>query len=455
MGESGLFQRVLIANRGEIAVRVIRACRDLGISPVAVYSEADHDALHVSLADDAIEIGPAHATKSYLLPDAIVDAARRSGAEAVHPGYGFLSEDPRLAAACDEAGIGFVGPAAEVMAAVGDKVQAREAATAAGVPVVPGSDGRVASAERAHEVAEEIGFPVMLKAAAGGGGRGIRVVEAADALEDAYRTATNEAAAAFGDGGLFIEKLLVRPRHIEVQVLADGHGHVIHLGERDCSVQRRKQKLIEEAPAPGLDPEVRAQLCQGAADFARGVGYRGAGTCEFLVDQKGNACFIEMNARIQVEHGITELVTGVDLVAEQLRIASGMPLDIEQTDARLEGVAIEFRVNAEDADNGFMPSPGTVAGWHVPGGPGVRVDTGFEAGSVVQPYYDSLVAKLMVWGRDRSQALARARRALDEFEIDGITTTLGLHRMLLDWDALVDGRVDTEALERRLEAQPA
>jgi acetyl-CoA carboxylase biotin carboxylase subunit len=455
MGESGLLRRVLIANRGEIAIRVIRACRDLGISPVAVLSEADRDALHVSLADDAIEIGPAHATKSYLLPEAIVDAARRSGADAVHPGYGFLSEDPRLPAACDEAGITFVGPPADVMAAVGDKVQARAAAIAAGVPVVPGSDGRVQSAQTAREVAESIGFPVMLKAAAGGGGRGIRVVQTADGLDDAYRTATNEAAAAFGDGGLFIEKLLVRPRHVEVQVLADSHGNVIHLGERDCSVQRRKQKLIEEAPAPGLDPDIRQQLCVGAADFARGVGYRGAGTCEFLVDQDGNVCFIEMNARIQVEHGITELVTGVDLVAEQLRIAAGLPIDIEQSDVRLDGVAIEFRVNAEDADNNFMPSPGTVTAWHVPGGPGVRIDTGFETGSVVQPYYDSLVAKLMVWGRDRPQALARARRALDEFEIDGITTTLGLHRKLLEWDALVEGQVDTEALERRLEAQPA
>ncbi len=455
MGDGVLFRRVLVANRGEIAIRVIRACRDLGISPVAVYSEADRDALHVTLADDAIEIGPAHATKSYLLPDAIVEAARRSGADAVHPGYGFLSEDPRLPAACDAAGVTFVGPPADVIAAVGDKVQARAAAIAAGVPVVPGSDGRVSSAEQAHDAAEAIGFPVMLKAAAGGGGRGIRVVEAAEGLDDAYRTATNEAAAAFGDGGLFIEKLLVRPRHVEVQVLADGHGNVIHLGERDCSVQRRKQKLIEEAPAPGLDPGVRAQLCRGAADFARGVGYRGAGTCEFLVDRDGNACFIEMNARIQVKHGITELVTGVDLVAEQLRIASGMALDITQPEVRLQGVAIEFRVNAEDADNGFMPSPGTVTGWHVPGGPGVRIDTGFEAGGVVQPYYDSLVAKLMVYGRDRPQALARARRALDEFQIDGITTTLGLHRTLLDWDALIDAQVDTEALERRLEAQPA
>jgi acetyl-CoA carboxylase biotin carboxylase subunit len=455
MAQLGGLQRVLVANRGEIAVRVIRACRDLGISPIAVCSEADREALHVSLADDVVEIGPAHATKSYLLPEAIVEAARRSGAQAVHPGYGFLSEDPRLPRACEEAGITFVGPTAEVMAAVGDKVAAREAAIAAGVPVVPGSDGRVASVERAQEVAESIGFPVMLKAAAGGGGRGIRVVEAADEVAAAYGKASGEAAAAFGDGGLFIEKRLLRPRHVEVQVLADGHGNVIHLGERDCSTQRRKQKLIEEAPAPGLAAEVRELLCRGAVEFARAVGYRGAGTCEFLVDEAGHACFIECNARIQVEHGITELITGTDLVVEQLRIAAGLPLDIRQEDVRFAGAAIEFRINAEDAAHGFLPSPGTIIEWHVPGGPGVRVDTGFEAGSVVQPFYDSLVAKLMVWGSDRGQALARARRALREFQIQGVTTTLALHEGLLEWDALVDGEVDTEALEHRLEAQPA
>jgi acetyl-CoA carboxylase biotin carboxylase subunit len=449
------FEKVLIANRGEIAIRVIRACRDLGISPVAVYSEADRDALHVALADQAIEIGAAHATKSYLVPERIVAAALEAGAQAVHPGYGFLSEDSRLPEACDAAGLTFVGPPADVMAAVGDKVLARAAATAAGVPVAPGSDGRLGSEQEAQAIAGEIGFPVMLKASAGGGGRGIRVVQDADELAAAYRGASAEAQAAFGDGGLFVEKLLVHARHIEVQVLADRHGTVVHLGERDCSTQRRKQKLIEEAPAPGLDPGIRELLCTGAAEFARGVGYVGAGTCEFLVDAEGNAAFLEMNARIQVEHGVTELVTGIDLVAEQLRIAAGLPLSFAQEDVVLRGAAIEFRINAEDPDQRFMPSPGAITGWHAPDGPGVRVDTGFEAGRVVQPFYDSLVAKLLVHGRDREQALARARRALTEFEVEGITTTLGLHRRLLDWDPLVRGEVDTEALETHLEAMTA
>jgi acetyl-CoA carboxylase biotin carboxylase subunit len=447
------FGRVLVANRGEIAIRVIRACRDLGISPIAVYSEADRDALHVALADDAVEIGPAHARRSYLLPDAIVEAARSAGAEAVHPGYGFLSEDPRLPRACAEAGLVFVGPPADVMAMVGDKVTARAAAIAAGVPVVPGSDGRVESVADALAVAAAIGYPVMVKASAGGGGRGIRVVEGPDALAAAFKQASTEAEAAFGDGGLFIEKRLVRPRHVEVQVLADAHGQVVHLFERDCSTQRRKQKLIEEAPAPALDPATREMLCTGAVDFARGVGYRGAGTCEFLVDADGAACFIEMNARIQVEHGITELVTGVDLVAEQLRIAAGLPLGIAQDQVRVTGAAIQFRVNAEDPDRGFLPAPGEISAWHAPDGPGVRVDTGFESRCVVQPFYDSLIAKLLVWGSDREQAIARARRALGEFRVEGVATTLGLHRRLLDWDELLDARVDTESLERHLDGR--
>jgi acetyl-CoA carboxylase biotin carboxylase subunit len=450
MTASPPFERVLVANRGEIAIRVIRACRDLGISPVAVYSEADRESLHVALADDAVEIGPAMARKSYLVPEAVVDAARRAGAQAVHPGYGFLSEDPRLPRACEAAGIVFVGPPADVMAAVGDKVTAREAAMRAGVPVVPGSDGRISDAGEAASVAEAIGYPVMIKASAGGGGRGIRVVERPDQLAAAFGQASAEAEAAFGDGGLFLEKQLVRPRHIEVQVLADAHGSVVHLFERDCSTQRRKQKLIEEAPAPGLDPAVREALCTGAVDFARGVGYRGAGTCEFLVDADDNVCFIEMNARIQVEHGITELVTGVDLVTEQLRIAAGEPLSVTQDDVRLSGAAIQFRVNAEDPDRGFMPSPGQITAWHAPDGPGVRVDSGFETERVVQPYYDSLLAKLLVWGSDRRQALARADRALGEFRVEGVSTTLALHRRLLAWDALVEARVDTEALERHL-----
>lgn len=443
--------RVLVANRGEIAVRVIRACRDLGLSPVAVYSDADRDALHVQLADEAVHVGPAHARKSYLLPEAIVEAAKSSGAQAIHPGYGFLSEDPRLPRACAEAGIAFVGPPAEVMSAVGDKVLARSAAIAAGVPVVPGSGGRLASVEEAAAVADQLGYPVLLKASAGGGGRGIRPVTSPDELADAYQRASTEAEAAFGDGGMFLEKLLVRPRHVEVQILADAHGNVIHLGERDCSTQRRKQKLIEEAPAPNLDPAVREALCTGAVRFAQGVGYVGAGTCEFLVDQDGNACFIEMNARIQVEHGITELVTGVDLVAQQLRIAMGLPLELTQDDVEVRGAALEFRVNAEDPERNFLPSPGQITTWRPAAGPGVRVDTGVDAGGVVQPYYDSMVAKLMVWGASREEAMARARRALDESVIEGVTTTLSLHRRLLDWEPLQAGEVTIESLEDHLE----
>jgi acetyl-CoA carboxylase, biotin carboxylase subunit len=442
--------RVLVANRGEIAVRVIRACRDLGIEAVAVHSEADADALHVELADRAVAIGKAPARASYLRVEAIVEAALEAGCDAIHPGYGFLSEDPRLPRACAEAGITFVGPPADVMAAVGDKVTAREAAERAGAPVVPGS-GRLEDAAAAVAVAEEIGFPVLLKASAGGGGRGIRRVDDADALPGAFSQASAEAEAAFGDGGLFVEKCIVRPRHVEVQVLADTHGTVVHLFERECSIQRRKQKLIEEAPAPALAPELRARLCDSAVALAREVGYVGAGTCEFLVDtEAGEVYFIEVNARIQVEHGVTELVTGVDLVAEQLRIAAGEPLSFAQEDVATRGVAIEFRVNAEDPANGFMPSPGQITGWHVPDGPGVRVDAGVEAGRAVVPYYDSMVAKVMVWGADRAQALARSRRALEELTVEGINTTAGLHRELLDWPGLTVPELDTEALERHL-----
>jgi acetyl-CoA carboxylase biotin carboxylase subunit len=444
--------KVLIANRGEIAVRIIRACRDLGISPVAVYSEADEDALHVALADEAVPIGKAPARASYLRPEAIVEAAQSVGAGAVHPGYGFLAEDPRLPAACAEAGIAFVGPPADVMAAVGDKVTARAAAQRAGVPVVPGTD-RLEDPEAAVAFAEEIGFPVLLKASAGGGGRGIRRVDDAEALPAAFKQAFAEAEAAFGDGGLFVEKCIQRPRHVEVQILADTHGNVIHLRERECSIQRRKQKLIEEAPAPNLDPELRRGLCESAVALAREVGYVGAGTAEFLVDTvEGSFHFIEMNARIQVEHGVTELLCGVDLVCEQLRVAAGLPLSLGQDDVVARGSAIEFRINAEDPEARFMPSPGPITGWHAPSGPGVRVDSGVEAGRAVVPYYDSMVAKVMVWGADRSQALARGRRALDELTVEGIKTTRDLQRSLLDWDELLDGTATTESLEEHLEA---
>jgi acetyl-CoA carboxylase biotin carboxylase subunit len=447
-----LVARVLIANRGEIAVRVIRACRDLGVEAVAVYSEADEASLHTELADRALPIGKAPARASYLRPDAIVEAAVEAGCDAVHPGYGFLAEDPRLPAACAQAGLAFVGPPEDVMRAVGDKVTARAAAERAGAPVVPGT-GRLSEASAAVAAAEEIGFPVLLKASAGGGGRGIRRVEGAADLPGAFAQAAAEAEAAFGDGGLFVEKLIERARHVEVQVLADDHGGVIHLFERDCSVQRRKQKLVEEAPAPGLTEELRAGLCDAAVALAREVGYRGAGTAEFLVDAAAGAFyFIEMNARIQVEHGITELVCGVDLVTEQLRIASGLELSVAQEDVVPRGSAFEFRINAEDPAARFMPSPGTITGWHAPGGPGVRVDSGVETGRAVVPYYDSLVAKLMVWGATREEAIARGRRALDELTVEGIKTTRDLHRRLLDWDELLAGECSTESLERWLES---
>jgi acetyl-CoA carboxylase, biotin carboxylase subunit len=448
----GLPDRVLVANRGEIAVRVIRACRDLGIEAVAVYSEADADALHVALADEAVEIGKAQAKASYLRPEAVVEAAVSTGCGVLHPGYGFLAEDPRLPTACAEAGIAFAGPPADVMAAVGDKVTARGAAERAGVPVVPGT-GRLEDPDAALAAAEEIGFPVLLKASAGGGGRGIRRVDDPGELTAAFSRASAEAEAAFGDGGLFVEKCIVRPRHVEVQVLADTHGNVIHLYERDCSVQRRKQKLIEEAPAPNLDASIREGLCDAALALAREVGYVNAGTAEFIVDPVGGTFhFLEMNARIQVEHGVTELLCGVDLVCEQLRVAAGLPLSVAQEDVVARGCAIELRINAEDPEQKFMPSPGEITGWHAPSGPGVRVDAGVEAGRKVVPFYDSMVAKVMVWGTDREQALARARRALDELTVEGIKTTRDLQRSLLDWEEFTEGRATTESLESYLGA---
>jgi acetyl-CoA carboxylase biotin carboxylase subunit len=444
-------RRVLIANRGEIAVRIIRACRDLGLESVAVHSDADADALHVRFADQAVAIGPPPARQSYLRPDAIVEAAVSAGADAVHPGYGFLAEVPALPRACAEAGLRFVGPPADVMEAVGDKVTAREAAARAGVPVVPGT-GRVNDVAVAEAAAEDIGYPVLLKASAGGGGRGIRMVTTPEELRKAFPQASAEARAAFGDGGMFIEKCIQQPRHVEVQVMADEHGSVEHLFERECSIQRRKQKLIEEAPSPSISPAVRERLCASAVAVAREVGYVNAGTVEFLLDvDRETYYFIEVNARIQVEHGVTEMVTGVDIVAEQLRVAGGLPLSFRREDVRCEGTALEFRINAEDPTKNFLPSPGKIEHMLLPGGPGVRVDTGVMAGCSVQPFYDSLVAKLLVHGRNRAQTLARARRALDELEIEGVSTTQPLHLALLDWSGLAEATAHTQALEAFLE----
>jgi acetyl-CoA carboxylase, biotin carboxylase subunit len=441
----GSLSSVLVANRGEIALRVVRACRELGIRAVAVYSDADASAAHVRMADDAVHVGKSAASKSYLSEDAILAAARSSGVDAVHPGYGFLSERPSFAAAVEEAGLVFVGPPSSVISTMGDKAAARAVARSADVPVVPGSD-EVASVDDAVAAAEEVGYPVLVKASAGGGGRGIRPAASADELRTVVVEAQREAASAFGSDAVYLERALQGPRHVEVQVLADTHGGVVHCFERECSLQRRRQKILEEAPAPGLSSDLRSALCDAAVRLASQVGYVGAGTVEFLVEGS-EFFFIEMNTRIQVEHPITEWITGIDLVAEQLRIAGGAPLSVAQDDVVRRGAAIEFRVNAEDPDQDFLPSPGSVEALELPGGPGVRVDTALMAGDVVPPFYDSLVAKLSVWAPTRAEALARGRRALAEYRVDGLPTTIGLHRRLLDEPAVVDGTYDITTLE--------
>ncbi|QVQ50196.1 acetyl-CoA carboxylase biotin carboxylase subunit [Spiractinospora alimapuensis] len=444
---SGL-RRVLVANRGEIALRILRACHEAGIEAVAAHSKADTDARWVRLADAAHHIGGSPAAKSYLNIEAVLEAALASGADAVHPGYGFLAENAEFAAAVRERGLVFVGPPAEVIAQMGDKSEARRTAVAAGVPVVPGS-GPVADVAAAAQEAEAIGYPILVKAAAGGGGRGIRPVAGPEELSEVFPTAQAEASAAFGDGTLYLERAIEGARHIEVQVMGDTHGNVVHLFERDCSVQRRRQKLIEEAPAPGLGATVRADLASAAVRLAKHVNYVGAGTVEFLVEPDGSFYFMEMNTRIQVEHPITECVTGVDLVAEQLRVAAGEVLSFAQVDVELTGAAIEVRINAEDPTNDFAPTPGNLGTFTVPGGPGVRVDTGFAAGDTVSPFYDSMLAKVICWGADRTQALARARQALAELEIDGVSSTAGLHVTLLEDEEFRASAVDTRWLERR------
>ena len=443
-------KRLLVANRGEIAVRIIRAARDLGISTVAVHSTADAEARHVRMADAAVEIGPPPAGKSYLVVDAILDAARSAGADAVHPGYGFLSERAGFAAAVADAGLAFVGPEAAVIDQMGDKVRARQVAAAAGVPTVPGTPGGVDDVDAAVAAAAEVGYPVMLKAAAGGGGRGIRVVEDEAGLRAAFPAASKEAASAFGDGRMYLERFVRRARHVEVQVLGDG-ADAVHLFERECSLQRRRQKVVEEALAPGIDPGVREAMTDAAVRLAREVGYRSAGTVEFLVDdQTHEFFFIEMNTRIQVEHPTTELITGVDLVAEQLRIAAGERLRHAQADIAARGWAIEFRVNAEDPTRGFMPTPGRIERLVLPGGPWVRVDTWLEPDVAVPPFYDSLLAKVVVWGEDRESAIRRSRRALAEFAVEGVPTTAGLHSEILDQPWFAAGEFHTGTLEQWL-----
>ena len=446
-----MLKRVLIANRGEIALRVLRACRELDIETVAVYSEADAEALHVQLATQAVCIGPAKAADSYLNQDALLTVAQATGCDGVHPGYGFLSENADFADACAQAGLTFIGPSGDTIRKAGSKSAARDIMRAAGVPVTPGSDGPVASVEAALAAAEAVGYPVLLKASAGGGGRGIRRCDSAAALPSAYTEAKAEAKACFGDDEMYLEKLVLRPRHIEFQVLADRQGNVVHLGDRDCSIQRRNQKLIEEAPARCLTPALREAMGQAAVRAAKAVGYEGAGTVEFLLDADGeHFYFMEMNTRIQVEHGITELVTGVDLVRQQLRIASGLSLDMAQADVRLEGHALECRINAEDPAKNFQPCPGQVSFLHFPGGAGVRVDSCLYNGCTLSPYYDSMAAKLLVHAPTRLEAIRKMRRALEEFTLEGFPTNAELSYQIMYHPVFVRGGCTTAFLDEHL-----
>ena len=441
-------RRVLIANRGEIAVRVQRACRELGIETAQVYSEADRDSMAVQNADFAVCIGPARSSDSYLRADAVVAAAKALRADAIHPGYGFLSENAAFARLCESEGITFIGPGGDVIATMGDKASARATAVSAGVPVTPGSSGTVASAAEASAIAASLEYPVILKAVAGGGGRGMRIVEAESDLAGHFDAAVREAKAAFGNGAMYVEKYLTGIRHVEIQILADGDT-VLHLGERDCSSQRRNQKLIEESPSPGLSPAMREAMGTAAVRLCRRVGYRSAGTIEFIVDPVRDVFyFMEMNTRVQVEHPVTECVTGIDIVKEQIRIARGEKLSIQQIDVHLAGHAIECRINAEDPERGFAPCPGTLGEVRFPGGPGIRVDSHLHSGAVVPPYYDSLIAKLIAWGRDRDEALARMRRALAELRIDGVRTTAPFIARLIESDTFRRGAVHTRFVEQ-------
>jgi len=447
-----MFRKILIANRGEIAVRIIRACRDLSISPVAVFSDADADALHVRLADEAYSIGPAPSVESYLRIEKIVDAAKLSGAEAIHPGYGFLAENADFAQRVVEAGLTFIGPSAEAMRLMGAKTSARRVATEAGVPIVPGTTEPLKDLSEAQLVASGMGYPVMLKASAGGGGKGMRFVATEEDLPSAFETAQSEAAAAFGNPEVYLEKAVERPRHIEIQIFADTQGNFVHLGERECSIQRRHQKVIEECPSPINDARLRAAMGEAAILAARAVNYTGAGTVEFLVaDATRNFYFLEMNTRLQVEHTVTELVTGFDLVREQIRVAAGLPLSFKQEDVEWRGAAIECRVYAEDPENNFLPSPGRITHLRVPAGPGVRDDGGVEAGAEVSIYYDTMISKLAAWGRTRREAIDRLRRALDEYTVGGIKTTLPFFREIVRDAEFIEGRLDTGFIPRFFE----
>ncbi|MEJ2678391.1 MAG: acetyl-CoA carboxylase biotin carboxylase subunit [Gemmatimonadota bacterium] len=444
-----MFNKILVANRGEIALRVIRACREMGIRTVAVYSEADRESLHVRFADEDVCIGPPPSKDSYLNIPRLIAAAEVTGADAIHPGYGFLAENAEFAEICERAEIHFIGPTAEQIRLMGDKAVARKTMAAEKVPVVPGSDGAIEDLDAALAAAKKIGYPVLIKAAAGGGGKGMRVAEDEDAFRKSFQAAQSEAAAAFGDGSVYLEKYLARPRHIEIQVVGDQHGRVEHLGERECSIQRRHQKLIEESPSPVLTPELRKKMGDAAVRGAAAIGYRSAGTVEFLLDEDGSFYFMEMNTRIQVEHPVTELVTGVDLVKEQILGAAGEPLSLPlKQPLKMNGHAIECRINAEDPAHNFRPGPGEITAFHAPGGPGVRVDTHVYQGYRVPPFYDSLIGKLIVHGNTRHEALARMRFALESFIIEGVPTTIPFLLELLDEPRFIAGEFDTKFLER-------
>jgi acetyl-CoA carboxylase, biotin carboxylase subunit len=441
-----LFNKILIANRGEIALRIIRTCKELGIKTVAVYSEADIDSLHTVLADEAVCIGPSSSSQSYLKIPSILSAAQITGADAVHPGYGFLAENADFSEICASSGLKFIGPSPDMIRRMGDKAFAKETMKKVGVPVVPGSDGAVPDIETAKSVAAEIGYPVMLKASAGGGGKGMRIVNKESEIEKAFQTASSEAGAAFGNAELYVEKYIENPRHVEIQVMGDQYGKVIFYGERDCTVQRRHQKLIEESPSPVITPEVREKMGQAAILGAQSVNYEGAGTVEFLVDKYLNFYFIEMNTRIQVEHPVTEMVHNVDLIKKQIEMAAGVKLDGDNL--LPQGHSIEFRINAEDPDNGFRPSPGTIEYLHFPGGFGVRIDSHVYNQYVIPPFYDSMIAKLIIWGSDRQHAIIRAKRAFEEFAIEGVKTTIPFHQKVLENKNFIEGDFDTSFIDK-------
>ncbi len=445
-----MVQKVLIANRGEIALRIIRSCRELGIATVAVYSTVDKNALHVQLADEAVCVGDSLSNKSYLNIPNILAAATSRGVDAIHPGYGFLAENDKFAEMCNDHGIIFIGPSPNSIRLMGDKSTAKETMDGVGVPTVPGSKGLLVSIDKAFKLADQMGYPVIIKATAGGGGRGMRLVEKAETLEKMFKAAQGEAEAAFGNDGLYMEKFIKKPRHVEVQILADKSGNVIHLGERDCSIQRRHQKLLEESPSPAINKDLREKMGNAAIAAAKSINYEGAGTVEFLVDENEKFYFMEMNTRIQVEHPVTEMVTGVDLIAEQIKIAAGQNLEFNQEQIQLNGHAIECRINAEDPTHNFRPSPGRITGWLPPGGPGVRVDSHVYTGYEIPPFYDSLIGKLIVWGKDRNTAIKRMNRALNECAVTGIPTTINFHLNLLEKQKFKEGNIHTKYVEEEL-----